>query len=951
MDCLAAPTDQRFEGRSYSLAVPGKRLTLTWVYHSTVVFEKFRITLPSSEKLWEATYDPIAKRPVIKKLDVVDSWLNKITDFSISKDNKMFTLVIRSFPRKITAPFHLKCFLTVNDFLVLDNTTKVDVAVAPTVKLTLNNKGEEYVPRGRNIQLNCTATGNPVPVVTIKKDNTVKQVSGPKTSGSVIMQIQNIQPEHAGLYRCNASNPAGIVTVDEFISVKYIDMEVNAKPVMFVQTTKSKTLTLQCPIEGYPPPQYSWYKYNAHSIESRLGALQELKVNVLKDEDFGNYTCRAESSAGARKVVFSLTKKPSSQGRGSSRMNRYSSLVMASSMLTTCYRECKSLKRHQLLIGNGSLPHDKSYGHNETCETPWSFMPKYVLPDMWRIVYWSSQLLSWIILPMMQSYEYAGEFTVAGKIKTALYENAIWYGSYLLIFGALLIYVAVTPNLQLDGEHLRIIGMTASNTWSLLLLVLLLGYGLVELPRNAWNMSVPDRKLSHVLFKISKLSTEKEEVEEQLSDLLENVRKASEEIRYNSPLRKFLDIIIKKCPEASMDMFSKATDDYVDYEDTQVGTSNTIYSEKTLVAMHRKVIVITQRAHRTNVQWSALVHQAFQLEDVEKNRENKDRMFKSSFTDHQPRGSVTAMTLKWYWKLLLQPLLYKLLAFILLCFTIILVWSEMTFFSIDPKLSIFALLISAAKKEYLYFNIELICFFTVSYMCACTYYTVFKMRIFNFYYFAPKHQTDANSLLFSGLLLCRLTYALCLNFLAMIHLDGHVTNINTMEQTSFTAFMGHMDVLGFVSKGLNVYYPMIVLLICFCTYFNIGSRILHCFGVQQFLIDEDLSMDYVSEGKDIDWSQRANEIRQKVSRLHHTEGRIDDIDDDNSIDSNPRTRLNEPRHVKYSNLEGGDDRVNLLDEMEYDASTSTRGSRYTQFGATSASTSRPGPPRNLFDDI
>ena len=51
----------------------------------------------------------------------------------------------------------------------------------------------------------------------------------------------------------------------------------------------------------------------------------------------------------------------------------------------------------------------------------------------------------------MQSYEYAGEFTVLGKIKRALYENALWYGSYLLIFGILLVYVALTPSLQLDG--------------------------------------------------------------------------------------------------------------------------------------------------------------------------------------------------------------------------------------------------------------------------------------------------------------------------------------------------------------------------------------------------------------------------------------------------------------------------------------------------------------------
>ena len=63
--------------------------------------------------------------------------------------------------------------------------------------------------------------------------------------------------------------------------------------------------------------------------------------------------------------------------------------------------------------------------------------------------------------------------------------------------------------------------------------------------------------------------------------------------------------------------------------------------------------------------------------------------------------------------------------------------------------------------------------------------------------------------------------------------------------------MGHMDVISFISKGLNVYYPMLILLICLCTYFKVGSRILHCFGVQQFLVDEELSTEYVNEGRDI----------------------------------------------------------------------------------------------------
>lgn len=53
-------------------------------------------------------------------------------------------------------------------------------------------------------------------------------------------------------------------------------------------------------------------------------------------------------------------------------------------------------------------------------------------------------------MPMMQSYIKAGEFSVKGKLKSALIDNAIYYGSYLLICGILLIYLALKPGIDLD---------------------------------------------------------------------------------------------------------------------------------------------------------------------------------------------------------------------------------------------------------------------------------------------------------------------------------------------------------------------------------------------------------------------------------------------------------------------------------------------------------------------
>lgn len=77
----------------------------------------------------------------------------------------------------------------------------------------------------------------------------------------------------------------------------------------------------------------------------------------------------------------------------------------------------------------------------------------------------------------MQSFLNSGDFTVKGKLKSALIDNAIYYGTYLFICGFLLIYIAMKPEISLDWQKLKAIASSASNTWGLFLLVLLLGYG------------------------------------------------------------------------------------------------------------------------------------------------------------------------------------------------------------------------------------------------------------------------------------------------------------------------------------------------------------------------------------------------------------------------------------------------------------------------------------------
>lgn len=113
--------------------------------------------------------------------------------------------------------------------------------------------------------------------------------------------------------------------------------------------------------------------------------------------------------------------------------------------LQTVYRQCKV---NNVTSTTTEIFHNVSSESLSTCEEPWTNLPERVFTNLWRTVYWSTQFLTWLIMPMMQSYIKAGDFTIRGKMKSALFDNAIYYGSYLLICGILLIYLA------LKGIHL-----------------------------------------------------------------------------------------------------------------------------------------------------------------------------------------------------------------------------------------------------------------------------------------------------------------------------------------------------------------------------------------------------------------------------------------------------------------------------------------------------------------
>nr|XP_055053996.1 G-protein coupled receptor-associated protein LMBRD2B-like [Misgurnus anguillicaudatus] len=374
-----------------------------------------------------------------------------------------------------------------------------------------------------------------------------------------------------------------------------------------------------------------------------------------------------------------------------------------------------------------------------------------------------------------------------------------------------------------------------------------------------------------------------------------------------------------------------------------------------------QVIYAVQRHNRTQVQWQILLDEAFHLEDVAKNETSPTHQFSHSFPSTETPGWVSKYlytpTAEWYWECVFRRWCYRVLAVVLCVFSAAVVWSECTFFSTQPVLSLFAVFIQLAERDYNYVYIEMACFVTIFYLCYCVYSTVFRIRVFNYYYLAPHHQTDAYSLQFSGMLFCRLTPPLCLNFLGVIHMDSTISH-QQRQQTAYTSIMGSMQVLSFIANVFYIYYPMLIVLLCIATYFSLGTRCLNLLGFQQFMGENDLTSDLVDEGKELirrekrkrqrtedgesrrrEWRERYGEQRQRYAGKNRNS--YSELSDGSSTDTG-RAQTRRDRGAKTELLQD----VEPLDYNE-DEPLETEDRRYTggHYLSTSASRSR------IFDDV
>ena len=484
---------------------------------------------------------------------------------------------------------------------------------------------------------------------------------------------------------------------------------------------------------------------------------------------------------------------------------------------------------------------------NSSCPLPLSYISADPVRILWYILYWTLQLLSWLILPLFQSFVSIHYFSVWKRLLWSLIQTGMVFLTLIFVCIIIMIFLVVKEGWSLS--NILSMAVTASNLWVLFFLILLVGYGLVELPRFLLKRSRYRSYLRYLYFQAAKSYTEKLEAEIHMQETENEIKYYHRIIKYSDPFYIYIQSIIKRLPLEAISQFTDENNDFQDYSPKEEKITLQI-----LEKLNEKAIKSTWELFQCTAQWKQLTGHIIGIENIIDNMNNPKRLLENSnsLNLNCPRKIQYCIArMNWIWSIYILRGLYLMFFVLSTLFSFIIFVSEVTIFLNQfAKVTLLAYIndIGMYSKNYLFSEIISIIF--LAYISLCAYYSVFKIRIFNKYRLCSDHLTNEFSLLFSAILLSRLITAMCLNYLYLVDLARLPSNsIRLSSNVKPTFFDIWGSTVPEVAVLFFIYFPLVIIIVIISTILQLDRRVLSFFGFQQFIGDEEMIFELVNEGK------------------------------------------------------------------------------------------------------
>lgn len=455
------------------------------------------------------------------------------------------------------------------------------------------------------------------------------------------------------------------------------------------------------------------------------------------------------------------------------------------------------------------------------------WLPDRLVLVSYRIIYWLTFVLTWLVLPLMGDYMDAGYRDSKSRMIYSLRSNAQYQAIMLGCAIAGLVYMIFSYGF--DFTAIKALVVALAYVWGLILAIYLLGHGLVALPRSMIRNASIAGRLRRVQAHAPRIHEKLEDAIIALEDLEAQVeqlkkRKTGTARDFQEWIDDLADLVGTAPPRLTL-----ATP-----EADPSGKIPAVITERYLADLTRRFYRARHQRARYVEEWDGIVQTAYKLQLILDSTASKQLTFNHAPSTSRPafaRFLTLTPILRYYLHAQILPALRLVAGGLLSIASVAIMWSEIIRFP-APQLSAVSLTVihHPSDKEYqIGLGGQLIAALWILYMCTCALSSIADVPVWN-QRALVRRNTDAESACWYAGQIARLTVPLAYNFLTFLPND-------ILKQTTFYNFLGKLINLTPLGTWFERLFPIFVLIPVCATLFNLYGRIKNVFGFG--IIDDD----------------------------------------------------------------------------------------------------------------
>ena len=456
------------------------------------------------------------------------------------------------------------------------------------------------------------------------------------------------------------------------------------------------------------------------------------------------------------------------------------------------------------------------------------WLPQRAVLVLWRITYWLTFVLTWVVLPLLGEYLDAGHRDPKDRMIYSLRMN----GRYqLIVLGcgvAGLVYMSIQNGFNFLA--IKALVMALAYVWGLVLAIYLMGHGLVALPRRMFRNADNAGRLRRIQSSAPKVHDRMGDAMTKLDELEAQVLQLKQ--RKTGTARDFQEWIDELSDMTSLPESRVSTNPIVREATSKVPA---IITERYLADLTRRLSRARHERARFLEAWDYLVRDAADVQAILDSKASKKLDFgrpspNASFVGRQ--AFITPyMRYHLYTHVLPAMRIFHGVLFSLASVSI--VWSEIIKFP-APKLSAVSLTVvhRPSDEEYqIGFGGQLIAAAWILYMCVCALGSVNDVPVWGNRALVKRNTYGESACWYAGQI-AKLTVPLSYNFLTFLP-------VYIQKQTTFYNFLGRLINLTPLGTGFDYFFPILILVPVCATLFNLYGRIKNVLGFGVFEDDDD----------------------------------------------------------------------------------------------------------------